>query len=194
MGDARRRGRLSAVRPGLDFYRTYNIQSGRNGRLEMALRAMQQMNLDIGILTETKLTRGIHTRWSSGYHVVATEARSEHQGGVALVYRDSSHWQIELVCKHGPNVISCELVTGPKRVPLVGVYIPPNDLTTLGYLEQALERFPTGNPVVLGDLNVNLESPRDEREMEIVDLLCTSGLQDMMSHFKLRHAFQHGNT
>ena len=33
---------------------TYNIQSGRNGRLETCLRAMGQMGLDWGILTETK--------------------------------------------------------------------------------------------------------------------------------------------
>jgi hypothetical protein len=38
---------------------TYNIRSGRAGRLEMALRAMNQMNVDIGILMEAKLTDGI---------------------------------------------------------------------------------------------------------------------------------------
>ena len=69
---------------------TYNIRGGRAGRLEAALRAMQQMNLDIGILTETKLTNGIHTRQSSGFQVVATEARSAHQGGVALVFKESN--------------------------------------------------------------------------------------------------------
>ena len=44
---------------------TYNIQSGRGGRLEMALREMAIMNIDAGILTETKLTDGIYTRFSS---------------------------------------------------------------------------------------------------------------------------------
>ena len=74
---------------------TYNVRSGRAGRLEIALRAMEQMNVDLGILTEAKLTDGIYTRFSSGYHVVATDARVHNQGGVALFYRDSPHWQID---------------------------------------------------------------------------------------------------
>jgi hypothetical protein len=126
--------------------------------------------------------------------VIATEASSVHQGEVALVFKDSRYWQIESVRKHGPNVISCELVTGRRRVPIVGVYIPPNDLTTCAYLSRALGRFPKGNAVVLGDLNVNLQSPRDARDTEIVGILSTYGLEDMMPHFKSRHAFRHGNT
>jgi hypothetical protein len=173
---------------------TYNIQSGRAGRLETVLRALQQMNMDIGILTETKLTQGIHTRWSSGYQVYATEARSCHQGGVALVFRESSFWQIESVIKHGPNVISCELVTGRRRVPIVGVYIPPGDLTTIEYLSRALDRFPQGNPVVLGDLNVDLQSPWDARGTEIASALSGHGLEDMLLHFKSRQAFKQGKT
>jgi hypothetical protein len=37
----------------------YNIRSGRNGDLESALRAMAEMNIDFGILVETKITAGI---------------------------------------------------------------------------------------------------------------------------------------
>ena len=51
------------------------------------MRAMEQMNVDIGILTEAKLTGGIYTRYSSGYNVVATSARVHNQGGVALFYK-----------------------------------------------------------------------------------------------------------
>jgi len=40
---------------------TWNIQSGRNGRLETALRALKMMGLDLALLTEVKLTDGIHT-------------------------------------------------------------------------------------------------------------------------------------
>ena len=39
---------------------TYNILSGRKGRLETALREMKRMNVDIGLLTEAKLTNGNH--------------------------------------------------------------------------------------------------------------------------------------
>ncbi len=38
---------------------SFNIRSGRNGGLEGALRAMNQLGVDIGFLLETKLTGGI---------------------------------------------------------------------------------------------------------------------------------------
>ena len=37
---------------------SFNIISGRQTRLEMALRAMHMMNIDLGFLQETKLTDG----------------------------------------------------------------------------------------------------------------------------------------
>jgi hypothetical protein len=48
---------------------SYNIQNGCNGGLESALQAMKQMGVDCGILLETKLTKGVYARWSSGYNV-----------------------------------------------------------------------------------------------------------------------------
>ena len=54
----------------------YNIRNGRNGGLDLALRGMSQANMDLGIFQETKLTDGIYTRWSAGYIVVATDAKS----------------------------------------------------------------------------------------------------------------------
>lgn len=168
--------------------------SAWNSRLETALRAMHQMNIDLGILTETKLNHGMHTRFSSDYHVRATTARSRHQGGIALFYRDSPYWQVESVSNHGPNVISFELVTGYRRVPCVGVYIPPNDLTTLEFLLQALDRFQNRDPIVLGDLNIDMQSPRDAREVEIAGALSARGLEDMLKHFKQSRGFRHGNS
>ena len=40
----------------------YNIQSGRNGGLESALRAMKLMGVDCGVLLETKLTKQVARR------------------------------------------------------------------------------------------------------------------------------------
>ncbi len=39
----------------------YNIRSGQNGGLESALRAMAAMEVNFGILMETKITGGIYT-------------------------------------------------------------------------------------------------------------------------------------
>ena len=43
-----------------------NIRTGRARVLETALRALQQGNVDVGFLQETKLTQGIHTRHGAG--------------------------------------------------------------------------------------------------------------------------------
>jgi hypothetical protein len=78
----------------------------------MALRAMRQMNADLGVLTETHLT-GIHTLEAEGYQVRAMVATSHNQGGVAIFWRDGADaWQVESERSHGPNVMSFELVTG----------------------------------------------------------------------------------
>jgi hypothetical protein len=60
---------LRAEGSGLFTMALYNIRSGRNGGLESALQAMKLMGVDLGVLLETKLTKGVYTRWSSGYNV-----------------------------------------------------------------------------------------------------------------------------
>jgi hypothetical protein len=62
----------------------FNIRSGHNGGLEEALRAMDQLGVDIGILVEIKLAGGFYTCYSSGYSVLASPATSVWQGGIAL--------------------------------------------------------------------------------------------------------------
>ena len=76
---------------------TYNIRNRRNGGLEAALRGMEQANLDMGILQETKITDGVYTRASAGYRVVATDAPSRHRGGIAMFYREGAGFVVEEV-------------------------------------------------------------------------------------------------
>ena len=52
--------------------------------LEAALRALQQGNVNIGVLQEKKLTQGIHTQHGAGYDVWATEEKSQYWGGIAI--------------------------------------------------------------------------------------------------------------
>ena len=68
-------------------FATYNILSGRKGRLEMALCEMDRLNVGFAFLTEAKLTRGIHTRRGFGYSVFTTDAVSPHKGGVTCTFR-----------------------------------------------------------------------------------------------------------
>jgi len=176
---------------------TYNIQSGRAGRLEMALRAMEQMNVDIGILTEAKLTDGVHTRYSSGYHVYATAAVSHHQGGVALFFRESRRWQVESIKRYGPNVISFEIAMGHARFGVVGAYVPPSDDdgTALEFVNQAMDGLPRGcQPLLLGDLNADLSNPRDGRAQAVAADMASHALEDLLLHFRQRRGFRHGAT
>jgi Reverse transcriptase (RNA-dependent DNA polymerase) len=174
---------------------TYNIRSGRGGNLEIVLRAMEQMNVDLGILTEAKLTDGIYTRYSSGYNVVATSARVHNQGGVALFYKDSPDWQVESVKHHGPNVISFQLVAASQRWGVVGAYVPPSDSDTVEYITRAFEDMPRAiSPILLGDLNVDLASPRDGRGQAIAAEMASLGLEDLLLHFRQRRRFRHGKT
>ena len=46
-----------------------NIRLVRAGGPEAALRELKQGNFDVGVFQETKLTKGIHTRYVEGYVV-----------------------------------------------------------------------------------------------------------------------------
>jgi hypothetical protein len=59
------------------------------------------METDIAILTEAKLTDGIYARYYQGYQIMATEATSTHQGGVAVIWRDRDSFDIESLTING---------------------------------------------------------------------------------------------
>ena len=61
----------------------------------MALWGMSQANMNLGIFQETKCTDGIYIRESDGYRVVATDAPSQHCGGVAVFYWPSPNFAVE---------------------------------------------------------------------------------------------------
>ena len=163
---------------------TYNVTSGRNGRLEQALRAMKVANVDVGVLTEAKLTKDIYTRFSSGYHVMATEAPSAQQGGVALFWRDSPTHQVEGQRTWGPNVVSFELVTGGLRYYVVGAYCPPSD-PEASTTEDISAAFGAAKPgrqrILIGDVNAVVAAPRYTRDEIVAD--CVAATFQEAVHF-----------
>lgn len=166
---------------------TLNIVDGRGNRLEMACNRLLRHGVDIAVLTEAKLN-GFHTSSAYGYNIVATKCKNQHQGGVALLYRANETWHIEDAITFGQNVVKAILVHDNKRTVIVGVYIPPSevDLTTIKYLDEAVMNVDTERLLILGDLNVNLEAPKDDRTTEIVDAIGTYGLQNLSRKFKAR--------
>ena len=96
------------------------------------------------ILHEMKVANGLHTRFSSGYTVVASKAVSRHRGGVALVWREGNTYEVKETKLFGPNVLTFQLVTGADRYYVVGCYIPPSDRTTLDDVRTAWGHCPSG--------------------------------------------------
>ncbi len=175
---------LQAKGSGLFTVASYNIQSCCNGGFESALQAMKLMGVDCGVLSETKLTKGVYTRWSSRYSVRSTHVLSKWQGGISLFWRASEMYEVKEVRICGPNVLTFQLVLGATRWYIIGCYIPPNYLTTLMHIKQAWQACPKGClPIMLGNLNINLAALRDKREERIAKLVNTMALVDMSSHF-----------
>jgi hypothetical protein len=166
---------------------TLNIISGRAERLVSAARALQQMNIDIAILTETKITDECYTRHSSGYEIRSSKARRSSQGGFAICWRDSEVSQTEGIRFHGPNVVSCEVTSGQKRWLVLGAYIPPSEATnkTVNFVQEAHQRQPRLPVILLGDLNVDFRSTNmtSAREASIAGLVANLGVEDMLNHF-----------
>ena len=167
---------------------TYNIMNAGGNNLNMALRAMKQMRMDFGLFTETKLNHEKYTKNCFGFQVYATKVTNVHQGGVALFYRpDSQLVTIESLCCHGPNVISCLVVSGHRRWNLIGSYIPPseNNGETLRCIGEAV-RTRCHHPIVfLGDINVDLQADSfSERNEDIATAFALLGLEDVSTRFR----------
>ena len=90
-----------------------------------AIHAVNIGGFDVMLMTETNITDQAYCRNRLGYSVVClpeiTTTAGGVQGGVVLVVRDRPHgWSVELTSFHGPNLVSCEVVSGGKRTPIVG--------------------------------------------------------------------------
>ena len=166
---------------------TWNIRSGRNGGLEAACRSLASQSVDLAVLQETKLTGGIYTRRSSDYNIVASEASSDRQGGVALCWKESRLFEVEETKFFGPNVVAFRLLTGRSGFYVVGCYIPPSDLLTLQQIESAWDQCPNKFiPVLMGDLNVDLEDLSSERDIQVAEWCDAQDITCISRHFRQR--------
>ncbi len=152
--------------------------------MEAALRAMDQLGVDIGFRVETKLMGGIYTWHSSGYEVLALTATLPSSGGIALFWRGNGSYEVKETRVWGPNFISLHLMMGVCQFYIVGCYIPPLNLTTLMCIRKAWSECPRGaHPILVGDLNINLRALRTEHEETIAEHVEIMGLVNMPRHF-----------
>ena len=108
------------------------------------------------ILTETKIQTKAYNHNQLGYNVTCLVARISSAGGaqgsVGLVTREQpDEWGIESTRFHGPNVVSCKIVTGRTKTPVVGAYLPPSTLEHLPDVEE-LQQLKGLNPIAPGIL------------------------------------------
>ena len=81
---------------------------------------MDQTNLDLGNLQETKLMGGVYTRRSARYSVVAMEAPIQHRGRVAVFYRASPSFSVEALHQFVPKSVRLQMDTGQRIWYIVG--------------------------------------------------------------------------
>ena len=72
------------------------------------------------------------------------------------------------------------------------MYLPLSTIENLPDLEEALKRFK--DPIVLGDLNVDLNEAMSLKIQRVVDLLAEYGLVDLVRHFRQCRRFRNLKT
>ena len=69
---------------------------------------------------------------------------------VVLVVRERPEgWSVESTGFHVPNMVSCGIFSGIHRTPLNRAYLFPSTLDQLPDLEEAQNRFPGRDPIVI---------------------------------------------
>ncbi len=151
----------------------WNICCGWGNRLTFVAKRLAKMGIGCAVLSEMKITHNCYARTTSGYKVLLTKAPSKHQGGIALLYQpDCEAFEVEAARIVTPNLITFQLVTGDEQHYVMGIYIPPNNTAGGEDLRAAWEACPANcSPIVIGNLNINVEHPCNEWEAAIANLL-----------------------
>ena len=164
----------------------WNIRDGRGGGLESATRALRSMNVNIAVVQEEKLLGGMHNRLLLGYAVMVIDVRNTRFGGFAFLWEESELYELEEAKARGPNVVSFKIQIGTYHYYVVECYIPPSNVagTTLMCIEQAMAQMPKGcTPLIVGDLNVYLDYPRNDRDKAIADAMDAHDVSYFTRHF-----------
>ena len=147
--------------------------------MDTAMSALHQGNIGIRVFQETKLTGGIHTGYSSGYKLWATEAVRRHRGGIDIVWREEEGWQVEVTRNFGMNVVSFTFTLVWKFWYIVGAYLTPKDQPAIHRVAQTLACELVGvGTLLVGKLNARLEQLRDQQEEDLEIIIASHGLSD----------------
>ena len=146
-------------------------------------------NYDVMLLAETKILNAVYCKNRLIYDVVCSRATPTAsrgaQGGVGLVTREiPGGWYIESTLFHGPNVVSCKIVSGIQQIPLIVAYLTPTTLYHLPGLKEALDSFPRRYPIIMGGLNADVGRMGKPQSQNLAYFLEYSGLVYLLGHFR----------
>jgi hypothetical protein len=148
-------------------------------------KGLAKMGAGCAVLLEIKITDDCYARMMSGYKILATKVPSKHQGGIALLWKlDHELFEVEAARIMTPNLITFQLVMGDEQYYIMGIFIPPNDTAEGEDLWAAWEAcLANCSPIVMGNLNINVEYPRNKRKAAIANLLDKINLVDTSRKF-----------
>jgi hypothetical protein len=148
-------------------------------------KGLAKMGVGCADLSEMKIANDCYARTMSGYKVLSTRAPRKHQGGIALLWKpDHEAFEVEAARIVTPNLIIFQMVMGEERYYIMGIFIPPNNTAGGEDLWAAWEACLSNcSPIVMGDLNINVELPHDKRDAAIADLLDEINLVDTSRKF-----------
>ena len=88
---------------------------------------------------------------------------------------------------HGKNVVSCEFIRGTSGNPIIGSNLPPNTLAHINDIDNTLERFRGQYPILMGDINVDLDEAQNPRSHLVADMLMEFVLINLIHNFQKCH-------
>ena len=80
-------------------------------------------------------------------------------------------------------MVSCNIVASNQNNSLIGAYLPTSTLDYLPDLEEFSDRFFGRDPVVLGDLNADIDHLRNPRNQHVAYFLEYFGLVELLDNF-----------
>ena len=105
--------------------------------------------MDLGFFQYTKVNVRVHTRNSIVYHSLASTAPSTNCRGVAILYRDATHFQVESYQMHRPNMESFLLAYGGQILFVVSCYLSPYDASMIDCVVLEISQYHRGRSLLV---------------------------------------------
>ena len=167
---------------------TYNILDSCGFELPQAIQAVKRGNYDLKLLTDTKILDKVYRCNCLGCEIVfsratATASGGAH-GGLGILFLDKPEgWIVKSKNFHRPNMVTCKPIAGDQLILLIGAYLPSSTLYHLSNFQKALKRFQVRDPVIQGDLKVDIGRLRNPWDQQVAYFLFSFGLVDLLAHF-----------